>query len=105
MNKILIALIVLLPALLPLSVVAAPFPKGDVNAGKKLHDAKCVACHKRLVGGDGSDIYTRIDRKIQTADALLQRVAACNAQSGAGWFPEEEEDAAAYLNRQYYKFK
>jgi len=23
----------------------------------------------------------------------------------AGWFPEGEEHAAAYLNRQYYKFK
>lgn len=101
MNRILIALF----ALLPLSVTAEPFPKGDATTGKKLHDAKCVACHKRLVGSDGSDIYTRIDRKIQTPKALLQRIAACNAQVNAGWFPEEEEHAAAYLNRQYYKFK
>lgn len=101
MNRILIALL----TLLPLAAVADPFPRGDAKAGKKLHDAKCVACHQRLVGGDGSDIYTRIDRKIQTPTALLQRIAACNAQTNSGWFPEEEEHAAAYLNRQYYKFK
>lgn len=47
----------------------------------------------------------RIDRKISTPQALLQRIATCNAQVGAGWFPEDEEHAAAYLNQQYYKFK
>lgn len=101
MNRILLLLV----TLLPLTAAADPFPNGDAAAGKKLHDAKCVACHQRLVGGNGSDIYTRIDRKIQTPKALLQRIAACNAQVNAGWFPEEEEHAAAYLNRQYYKFK
>ncbi|MBZ0125726.1 MAG: hypothetical protein C3F19_00375 [Rhodocyclales bacterium] len=102
MNKTSLSLLLLL---LPLTAAAEPFPKGDAAAGKKLHDAKCVACHQRLVGGNGSDIYTRIDRKIQTPKALLQRIAACNAQVNAGWFPEDEEHAAAYLNRQYYKFK
>lgn len=97
--------LLLLLLLLPLTAAANPFPKGDPKAGKKLHDAKCVACHQRLVGGNGSDIYTRIDRKIQTPQALLQRIAACNAQVNAGWFPEDEEHAAAHLNQQYYKFK
>ncbi len=101
MNRILLLIL----SVLPLTAVADPFPKGDPATGKKLHDAKCVACHQRLVGGDGSDLYTRIDRKIQTPKALLQRIAACNAQVNAGWFPEDEEHAAAYLNRQYYKFK
>jgi len=95
----------LLMLLLPLTAAADPFPKGDAKAAKELHDAKCISCHLRLAGGDGSGIYTRIDRKIQTPKALLQRIAACNAQVNAGWFPEEEEHAAAYLNRQYYKFK
>jgi cytochrome c553 len=98
-------MVLLLLTLLPLTAAAEPFPKGDSATGKKLHDAKCVACHQRLAGGDGSGIYTRIDRKIQTPKALLQRIAACNAQVNAGWFPEDEEHAAAYLNRQYYRFK
>lgn len=101
MNRMLLLLV----TLLPLTATANPFPKGDAAAGKKLHDAKCIACHQRLVGGSGADIYTRIDRKIQTPQALRQRIAACNAKVNAGWFPEEEEHAAAYLNRQYYKFK
>jgi cytochrome c553 len=101
MNKTFLLLLLLLP----LTAMANPFPKGNAAAGRKLHDAKCVACHQRLAGGDGSGIYTRIDRKIQTPKALLQRIAACNAQVNAGWFPEEEEHAAAFLNRQYYKFR
>ncbi len=101
MKSILAALL----ALASLSASAAPFARGDAAAGKKLHDEKCVACHQRLVGGDGSDLYTRIDRKIETPQALRQRVAACSAQVDAGWFPEEEEHAAAYLNSRFYKFK
>ena len=101
-RKIAAALILLLPLV---AAAANPFPKGNPNQGKKLHEAKCVACHQRLVGGDGSEIYKRIDRKINAPQALLQRVAACNAQVNAGWFPEDEEHAAAYLNQQYYKFK
>ncbi|MBA3903506.1 MAG: hypothetical protein C0522_07525 [Rhodocyclaceae bacterium] len=101
MNKTTAALILLLP----LAATAAPFAKGNPKEGRKLHDAKCVVCHQRLVGGDGTEIYKRIDRKISTPQALLQRIAACNAQINAGLFPEDEENIAAHLNRQYYKFK
>lgn len=101
MNKTIAALLLLLP----LAAAATPFAKGKPQEGKKLHDAKCVACHVRLVGGDGTEIYKRIDRKIGTPQALLQRVAACNAQVNAGLFPEDEENIAAYLNQQYYRFK
>jgi hypothetical protein len=36
--------------------------------------------------------------------ALGQRVAACSAQTNAGWFPEDEAHVAAWLNQTYYKF-
>lgn len=101
MNKTIAALLLLLP----LVAAATPFAKGKPQEGKKLHDAMCVSCHVRLVGGDGTEIYKRIDRKISTPQALLQRVTACNAQVNAGLFPEDEENIAAYLNQQYYKFK
>ena len=88
------------------SVLAAPFPKGDPKAGKVLFDnAKCNACHASMMGGDGARIFTRAERKINSADALLKQVKFCAAQVGAQWFPEEEEHVAAYLNQQYYKFK
>lgn len=84
---------------------AAPFAKGDPKAGKVLADKSCNACHNSLMGGDGSKIYTRADRKVKSASQLEGRIRACNANTGTGWFPEEEEHVAAYLNATYYHFK
>ncbi len=92
-------------ALLAGSVHAAPFAKGDPKSGKILHDKTCISCHANMFGGDGSEMYTRADRKIKTAQQLAARVSGCNANTGAGWFPEDEAHVAAYLNQQYYKFK
>jgi mono/diheme cytochrome c family protein len=93
-------------SLLPCSAaLAGPLEKGDASAGKPLHDKSCIACHVKLHGGDGSKMYTRSPRLINTPEALVQRVAACNAQTNTGWFPEEEVHVASYLNQQYYKFK
>ncbi|MBI3524648.1 MAG: cytochrome c [Betaproteobacteria bacterium] len=91
----------LLSALPPLTAAAAGTPK----LGQPLHDKQCVACHAQKFGGDGSKMYTRADHRIHTLQALRQRVAACSAQTNAGWFPEDEENVAAWLNQQYYKFK
>jgi cytochrome c len=78
---------------------------GDPKLGKPLHEKQCVACHVKLLGGDGSAMYTRKPRLINDARALGQRVATCSAQTNAGWFPEDEANVAAFLNRTYYKFK
>jgi cytochrome c len=83
---------------------AAPFAKGDPKTGKDLHDKACISCHVSMFGGDGSKIYTRTDRKTKTASQLAARISGCNANTGAGWFPEDEAHVAAYLNQQYYKF-
>lgn len=95
-----------------LLLVAAPAltqqPKalahGDAKAGKALADKDCIACHVRRFG-DATTIYTRADRKVRTAEQLLAQVQFCNTDLKAGYFPEEEEHVAAYLNLQYYKFK
>jgi len=79
--------------------------KVDVKAGKALHDKQCVNCHVQRWGGDGSAVYTRADRKIKDATSLRQRVAACSAQTGAKFFPEDEANVAAWLAQTYYKFK
>jgi mono/diheme cytochrome c family protein len=92
-------------AMFSAAVHAAPLAKGDPKTGKVLHDKTCISCHASMFGGDGSEIYTRADRKIRTAQQLAARVSACNANTGAGWFPEDEAHVAAYLNQQYYKFK
>ena len=92
-------------ALLASGAHAAPFAKGDPKTGKGLHDKACISCHTSMFGGNGSKIYTRADRKTKTAQQLAARISGCNANTGAGWFPEDEAHVAAYLNQQYYKFK
>lgn len=89
----------LLPAL-----ITPVFGAVDVARGKSLHDKQCVSCHVKRYGGDGAQMYLRADRLIRDRKALSQRVAACNAMVNAGLFPEDEEDIAAYLAQQYYKF-
>lgn len=88
------------------AALAQPFAKGDPKAGKKLMDAaKCDTCHVQMFGGDGSKIYTRDNRRVQSASQLLSQVRFCATQVKANWFPEEEEHVAAYLNQTHYKFK
>jgi mono/diheme cytochrome c family protein len=92
--------------LLPTLACADPYPKADPKVGEQLaRKQNCEACHIQKMGGDGSAIYTRPDRKIRSAEALVQRVATCSAQTNAGWFPEDETNVAAYLNQKFYKFK
>ncbi len=86
------------------ALAADPWGTADVAAGKTLHEEKCVACHVRLYGGDGSKMYTRDGRLLTEKLDVLQRVSACNSQVSAGWFPEEEGNVAAWLNATYYKF-
>jgi mono/diheme cytochrome c family protein len=92
-------------ALLAAAAQAAPFAKGDPKAGKALHDKSCVSCHVSMFGGDGSEMYTRADRKVKNPEQLAARISGCNANTGAGWFPEDELNVGAWLNQQFYKFK
>jgi cytochrome c2 len=78
---------------------------GDATAGATMHDKDCVACHVRRMGGDGTQMYTRVDRKVTTPEKLKAQIAVCNAELSTGYFPEEEEHIAAYLNLRFYKFK
>jgi hypothetical protein len=77
---------------------------GDVAVGKQLVEKDCVACHVRRFGS-ATTIYTRADRKVRTPEQLLAQVQFCNVDLKAGYFPEEEEHVAAYLNLTYYKFR
>ena len=79
--------------------------KADPKRGMALMEKKCISCHVSMYGGDGSEIYLRPDHKVKNLNQLASQVAACNANTGAGWFPEEEADVTAYLNQKYYKFK
>jgi len=93
---------IFLPALLALYWPAAQAL--DPDGGQRLHDQRCVACHARQFGGDGSAIYLRPYRLINDRKALEQRVATCNKMTKAGLTPDEEKAVGAYLNQKFYKF-
>lgn len=78
---------------------------GDAKVGKKIYDDKCVACHISLVGGDGSALHTRPNRRIKTAEGLLGRVEGCNHQLKAGLKPDQIKDIVAYLHKAFYQQK
>jgi hypothetical protein len=79
----------------------------DADQGRTLViEARCEDCHSdRYGGGDGTQIYLRSDRRVNSLAQLAAQVSVCNAQLNTGWFPEDEAHVAAYLNRQYYKFR
>lgn len=81
------------------------FDKADINAGKDLVNANCIHCHASSFGGDGSEIYTRDFRKVTSAKGLVTQVRNCNTMLNLKWFEEDEVNAAAYLNKMYYKFE
>lgn len=96
---------ILLALLIAPAVQAAPFAKGDAQAGQALHDKQCAACHAGRFGGDGGKIYTRADHRVKSAASLAQQITTCNANLGLNLFPEDEANLGAYLNQHYYKFK
>ncbi len=85
-------------AALVLTAALGPAHAGDVDAGKQLVQANCNHCH-------GTDVYTRPDRKITSLPALESQVRRCELSLGLTWFDEDIDDATAYLNQEFYKFK
>jgi hypothetical protein len=100
-----VALVAAIPAQAAVAMAPAPFANGNPEVGKQLNDKTCVDCHARRFGGDADRIYFRGERRVRTPAQLLAQVSYCNAELGAGYFPDEEEHIAAYLNKQYYRFE
>ena len=88
------------------TVQAAPFADGDAKMGKKIFDQyQCNRCHIARVGGDGSTIFTRAERSVTRPEKIIPQIKVCSGMVGANLTPQQEQDLAAYLNQQYYKFK
>jgi len=81
-----------------------PFAKADAAAGRTLVERDCVACHARRFP-DASMMYTRADRRVQSPAQLLAQVQRCNTELNSGYFPDDEQNVAAFLNDAYYRFK
>lgn len=85
--------------------VPALFAGADLKLGEKLIvENKCVECHVRKVGGDGSAIY-KPNGRINTLGFLRGMVEQCNTEMNLGLFPDDVTSIAAVLNRDYYRFK
>jgi len=81
-----------------------PFAAGNPHEGRAIAERDCVGCHAQRFAGDADQMYLRSDRRVKTPAQLLAQVQACNVNLGKGYFPEEEEHIAAYLNLEFYKF-
>ena len=100
--KLISTLILLCAAL---SAQANPFPEGNPQAGKALFDKyKCNSCHAAMLGGDGSAIFTRANRKVHNAGDLIDQITICSGNVGANLSAQETQHLGSYLN-QYYKLK
>ena len=91
--------------LLGVSIPAAALLLGEAEDRKPLHDNFCSACHVNMFGGDGSSIYTRDTRRVQSIEGLMGQVAFCNQQTSAGLNEHEVDDIIAYLNETFYGFE
>ena len=83
---------------------AKPYAAGDAAAGHALSQKDCVACHARKFDGDATRIYTRPDRKVKTPAQLLAQVQVCNTELSLSYFPDDEANVAAFLDREHYRF-
>jgi len=76
----------------------------DLARGKALHDENCIKCHAGIVGGDGTAIYTRPDRRIDSLEGLRHQVNRCKDSLGLPWPADQIDDVVYYLNHNFYRF-
>ncbi len=86
--------------LLVLAGLTQPAWAGEPNPdnGRRLFEAsRCLHCH-------GTDVFTRVDRKVNSLTELDQQVRICDASLSTNWFDDQVLDVVAWLNQVYYKF-
>lgn len=86
-------------------IVTTASSAADFKSGKSLHDGSCINCHAKLVGGDGTAIYTRENRKIESYPALNKQVRRCRDSLGMPWPEDQIMDVIHYLNKSFYHFQ
>lgn len=88
-----------------MTAFADPFPNGNAQTGQKLFaQYKCASCHVAMLGGDGSAMFTRPDRKVKSVPELIEQMRFCTGNIGVNLTPQDEQHLGAYLNR-YYNLK
>ena len=90
--------------LIAIFVISSASVSADVKNGKELHDSNCTSCHISMQGGDGSGIYLRENKRIESHTALIKQVKRCRDSLGVPWPEEHVADVVEYLNTSFYKF-
>ncbi|MDZ4200853.1 MAG: cytochrome c [Gallionella sp.] len=84
---------------------ANPFPDGNAQTGEKLFKQyQCASCHVAMLGGDGSAMFTRADRKVRSVPELIEQMNFCTGNVGVNLTARDEQHLGAFLNR-YYKLR
>ena len=92
--------ILIVLVLLSTGVFASDYTPDPEN-GAFLHGDHCIDCHRV---DNHEALYTRENRIVQERIRLNGQVSACVQILSLGFFPEEEQDVAEFLNHEYYKF-
>jgi hypothetical protein len=83
----------------------ATLARGEPKIGEPPGEKDCAACYVWRIDGGADRIHMRSERRKRAAAALEAQTSYCSAELGTGYFPEEEEHLAAYLNKRHYRFE
>lgn len=78
--------------------------QADMRNGADLHRQHCQQCHTSMVGGDGSTLYIRPNRRVTSLTGLGKQVRLCRDNLRLVWFDDQVQDVVDYLNQEHYKF-
>jgi hypothetical protein len=70
---------------------------GNIDEGKRLHDANCTGCHD-------TGVYTRENRSVRSLDGLKQQLVNCSHMAGKKFSTIETQNLVKYLNETFYQF-
>jgi mono/diheme cytochrome c family protein len=82
---------------LALQLLCTPAHVEAFDRGRALYENHCMECHE-------SWAHAREGRRVNSKNALRQRVAGWSMHIGLGWSDEEIDDVADYLDRNFYHF-
>jgi len=68
------------------------------RSAQDLYDKNCVACH-------GPEMYTRVDRRVDSLAKLDSQVRWCANNLELLWFDEDITAVTRLLNDRFYHFK
>ena len=79
----------------------------SISEAKELYlEANCQKCHLQDEKFDPNSIKKEgLASKVKKLKDLKKWIVDCDNYFSVGWFPEEQEAVAKYLNSVYYKLK